>query len=177
MIRKIICYGISLCLVGFYCFTLLSGMNPQVPMEYKMYYMDRTLVDWPGYGGLAYKPGTELNFCYLKNDENQVKRRGTGWQKLETEGCGFADPNAYVYFSELQPKDYELLVEISELEGTLTAFANNIELEPLVSVEEDIYCTVISEDCISDGKITLMFQLDDVPQECKVQKMILQEKQ
>ncbi len=176
MIRKITCYGISLCLIGFYCWTLLRGINPQVPVEYQMFYIDHTLVDWPGYGGLAYEAGTELNFCRLEDDQNQVKRRGKGWKSLEADGCGFADNNAYVYFSELQPKDYELTVEISELKGTLMAFANKTELEPFVYAEEEVYRTLIPADCISDGNLMLMFQLENIPQECKVRKMILQEK-
>lgn len=130
--RKWVCYGMSCFLGIFYIWVLLAGIKPEVPLEYKMYYIDHTLMNWPGYGGLCYEPGEKLSFRMIPKDPDRVRRRGQGWGELTSEGCGWAQAKADLYFSELKKKEYLLELDLVGLTGSLSIMANQTELSPLV---------------------------------------------
>jgi hypothetical protein len=72
-----------------YCLVFLLGawylviaywvVNPAVGREYRLYYIERSLTDWPGYGGLDYQLGQRLYFGSAVEEGRRVKHRGRGW--------------------------------------------------------------------------------------------------
>ena len=55
-------YAGAVILACFYLLVLWWGKNPDVGLEYRMYYLTHELSDWPGYGKLSYEPGT-TEYC------------------------------------------------------------------------------------------------------------------
>ncbi len=74
-IVKLLKYIISACLISVYCFILFNSAHINVPFEYKRFYLDRMLMDWPGINGLDYSLNTNLMFGLEYND-SLVKCRG-----------------------------------------------------------------------------------------------------
>lgn len=101
-------YLIGIGLIIFYLFVLYKGIAIDSCREYKLYYVDKLLEDWPGYGGLEYELGTPVDFDL--GSASPVRRRGKGWGPLETEGCWIED-EAVLYFSGL-PTDRDLMLMI-----------------------------------------------------------------
>lgn len=102
-------YLIGIGLIIFYLFVLYKGIAIDSCREYKLYYVDKLLEDWPGYGGLEYELGTPVDFDL--GSGSPVRQRGKGWGTLETEGCWIED-EAILYFSGL-PTDRDLMLTIS----------------------------------------------------------------
>ena len=57
-VKNALLYIVCAVLVVFYLIVLWLGFNPDVCLEYKMYYLTNELSDWPGYGKLPYELGT-----------------------------------------------------------------------------------------------------------------------
>lgn len=57
-LKNTVIYIICVVLAAFYIWVLWVGQNPNVCIEYKMYYITNELSDWPGYNRLSYKLGT-----------------------------------------------------------------------------------------------------------------------
>lgn len=80
--RRIARYLICVLLIVFYLFTLSLSFFSNVPVEYKLYYVDKSLSNWPGYGGLSYDLGKRISF-YGDSTNNY---RGLGWSNQEKWG-------------------------------------------------------------------------------------------
>ena len=63
---RVAVYAICAALVVFYCLVRCWGFNPNVGIEYRMYYLTHELSDWPGYGNLKYTYGTK-EICIERN--------------------------------------------------------------------------------------------------------------
>lgn len=55
------CYGLGVILAAFYCIILWKGIHPEVSQEYRMYFIDRTIEQWPGNGQLHIEMGEPVN--------------------------------------------------------------------------------------------------------------------
>ncbi len=69
---------VNLVLVTLYAIVAYLALHPNVPMEYRLYYLEDKLEDWPGYGGLNVQPGDTLYFSATR--QNSVRHRGSGWE-------------------------------------------------------------------------------------------------
>ncbi len=103
-IKNVILYIVCAVFVVFYLAVLWLGFNPDVCLEYRMYYLTNELSDWPGYGKLPYELGT-VEYCtgYWDKDGNKYthnvcKRKGQGWEKYQNEGSCNRDETAYIYY-------------------------------------------------------------------------------
>ena len=65
-------YAGAVILACFYLLVLWWGKNPDVGLEYRMYYLTHELSDWPGYGKLSYEPGTTEYCTTLKDKDGNV---------------------------------------------------------------------------------------------------------
>ena len=66
-------YAGAVILACFYLLVLWWGKNPDVGLEYRMYYLTHELSDWPGYGKLSYEPGT-TEYCTTLKDKDGNER-------------------------------------------------------------------------------------------------------
>ena len=92
IIKNIIWYAACAGLVAFFGFVFLKGRKPEVSREYRMYYIDHTLSDYPGEGNFSYTPGT-MQYCmnYSKWDKRPSPlclTKGKGWNRSEEQGDG-----------------------------------------------------------------------------------------
>lgn len=174
VMRNFICYGLSLLLGIIYVYLLISGIDPEVPLEYKMYYIDHTLMDWPGYDGLQYESGEKLNFCRISKDPNRVRRRGQGWGGLTSSGCGWTQEQANLYFSELEKKEYVLEASLVDLKGDIFIIANQTKLGLLLLEQDGVYRIKIPAECITEnGWLTLSLCLQPYSSDTMLKQLVL----
>lgn len=169
---NILCWGCSVFLIAIYVYILYLGFFPNVCREYKMYYIDETLVDWPGYGGLKYKLGEKM---YFGSDYSDViKNCGAGWGAVEA-GARWTDGNeAKLYFdvSGIIEENYEVpLVFSLEIVNTLAdkveVLCNGILLGT-IRMDDKNFVTVLSEDLIKKGFLEFTFAIDNPVRPCDV---------
>ena len=88
----------------FTCWYCGGVKNPDVGLEYRMYYLTHELSDWPGYGKLSYEPGTTEYCTTLKDKDgnersiNVCRRKGKGWKEDQYEGSTNSGKDAYLYY-------------------------------------------------------------------------------
>lgn len=97
VVATLLKYILSIILVIFYSIVLFGAKNPDVSKEYKMHYIEKNLVDWPGYGGLDYSLGKKIAFGF-EDKENLAKCKGSGWYAVEPQAC-WTGPKAKLYFN------------------------------------------------------------------------------
>ena len=92
---RVAVYAICAALVVFYCLVLWWGFNPNVGIEYRMYYLTHELSDWPGYGNLEYTYGTK-EICIERNEKtlSEIAISNTSEVICARKGQGFAKANA-----------------------------------------------------------------------------------
>lgn len=157
-------YIISIGLIVSYFFILFNSIHVNVPLEYKMYYVDKSLMDWPGINGLEYSLNTDLSFS-LKNKNNLVKCRGNGWNEFEDNGTWTQD-DAMLYFNlkEEVSQDRALkLVLGKSIPGIkVHIFINDKEIisfEPVQYKKE--YEFQIPKECLKDRFLYMNFKIEN----------------
>lgn len=133
-VKNVLLYIVCAVLVVFYLIVLWLGFNPDVCLEYKMYYLTNELSDWPGYGKLPYELGT-VEYCtgYWDKDgdkytHNLCKRKGQGWEKYQNEGSRNKGETEYIYYLPTSGgKDTALAFEVNSFEGeeAVKVYAND----------------------------------------------------
>ena len=114
-IRSLIAvYVFCAILIAFYFCVLVAPRD--VCLEYEMYYVDKILTDWPGYGGLRYTIGTPVYFGSENMDEGS-RRKGSGWSRREngyswTEG---EKSDVYFHVDGDIPEMMEITVKIGDV--------------------------------------------------------------
>ncbi|MDR3562974.1 MAG: hypothetical protein P4N59_16285 [Negativicutes bacterium] len=152
MLRNIRIYSlISLCLYTWYIIVLWGVMNPNVCLEYRLYYLERKLTDWPGYGGLKYRFGEVLSYGTRESEGKRAKNRGLGWAVAEEWGAWTLGENADLYFTlnDVPDSDLNLVMKATSFSpgGRLTVdvFGNENYLGTL-SIEhlapQEYYLTI-----------------------------------
>lgn len=131
---NVILYIVCAVLVVFYLAVLWFGFNPNVCLEYKMYYLTNELSDWPGYGKLTYEMGT-VEYCTGRWDKegniythNICKRKGQGWEKYQNEGsCNKGDTSYIYYLPKSDGENTTFAFEINRFEGeeAVKVYAND----------------------------------------------------
>lgn len=134
---NVIMYAAGICLAGFYILILWWGINPNVPIEYNMYYITNELKDWPGYGRLDYEYGTiEICTSDYDKDGNAVKyktarRKGAGWAKDQTQGSVSNADESFIYYVPVKAASAaELKIDIMEYDESnpVEVYANDVKL-------------------------------------------------
>lgn len=125
-LRNVLLYVVCGVLAVFYLFVFYLGMNPDVPLEYEMYYFTHELTEWPGYDNLDYELGS-VEYCMNGYDEDgnydnalRYLRRGDGWDWPELKGMkNHPDKNeAFMYYVPVETKDNVTLnLNVTEYEG------------------------------------------------------------
>lgn len=133
-VKNVILYIVCAILVVFYLAVLWLGFNPDVCLEYRMYYITNELSDWPGYGRLPYELGT-VEYCtgyWDKNGNkyttNICKRKGQGWEKYQNEGSCNAGDTAFIYYLPTSGgENTAFAFEINSFEGdeAVKVYAND----------------------------------------------------
>ncbi len=90
-------YAVSALLFLSYVMILGTSLFPKVCAEYRLYYIERELQDWPGYGGLQYRLGTPVVF--RSTEEDRTRRCGNSWNSFEEDGCWTYGGHSALYFS------------------------------------------------------------------------------
>lgn len=124
--KNVIIYGLCGILVAFYLVILYLGMNPNVDIEYRMYYITNELSDWPGYGRLHYDLGT-WEYCTHTFDEygqyvtyTVANRKGSGWKKDSVQNNGSCNDEdvANMYYIPNSSKDNAIFnINITQYQG------------------------------------------------------------
>lgn len=105
-------YAVSALLFLSYVVILGTSLFPDVCAEYRLYYIDKDLQDWPGYGGLQYRLGTPVVF--RSTAEDRTKRRGNSWNSFEEDGCWTYGDHSALYFSGISPEEGKAGTETPE---------------------------------------------------------------
>lgn len=130
----ILLYALCVLLVVFYLLVFWWGKNPQVGMEYRMYYLTHELSDWPGYGNLAYDFGTVEYCTELKDRENRpvtykvCQRKGQGWKEEQYDGSVNAGRESFIYYRMNTQKQNPILrinIKTFSGEGDVSVYAGD----------------------------------------------------
>ncbi|MFR1766293.1 MAG: hypothetical protein ACLSW1_01955 [Lachnospira sp.] len=118
---------LTLCaaLIIFYLQIMVWGKQPDVPIEYEMYYITHELKDWPGYGKLAYESGT-IEYCTSADTWSRFNtsykicaRKGSGWNPNQSIGSVNDNAVSHIYYvPESAGSNAELKLRITEFEGS-----------------------------------------------------------
>lgn len=157
--RKMFFYLLSGSLCIFYMSVLLLG-NEDVADEYRMYYIDKTLQEWAGVGGLDYTLGEDMYF--FSEAENAQKRKGSGWSGAEWDGAWTIGTSSFLYFTNISNSDDLLLdIEVNDLRPQANAkVIANGEIIGEISCPEK-YSFVVEKECISDtGELAIEFDIE-----------------
>lgn len=110
----------SLILTYLFCTILICTylgilfLPPKVCLEYKMYYIDKTLIEWPGYGGLHCDFGQRVlmsNQTTNKNDQHA----GQGWGGREENFRWSTGESSKLYFTTEYKGQMLIIFELGEL--------------------------------------------------------------
>lgn len=129
---------VAVLLAGFYLTMLVVGKNPDVGVEYRMYYITHELSDWPGYGNLSYTYGTE-EYCTEQKDPKGnmfsmgkvCQRKGKGFLEDQYEGSTSAGEASYIYYipeESTNSAEYQFSINEFTGDGRVTVYANDQEI-------------------------------------------------
>jgi len=111
-VKKIAAYGLSILLLTAYIGILLNARNPQVSLEYRMYYIEHTLDAWPANGGLLYVLGTKEIFSLDPREQGALNRLAGGWSIREESGRWTQGNRASILYIFPEKVEEELILEM-----------------------------------------------------------------
>lgn len=161
---KALKYMVSLCLIVFYFFILFKSTNINVPLEYKMYYLEKELTEWPGIGGFDYSLNDTLMFGEKYND-NLAKGIGTGWNRIEADGRWTQDnAKLYLKLKEKVNEDKTLKLVLGNIipNTNVHILVNNNEIASFTPVEgRNQYEFKVPKDTFKDEILCLNLKIDN----------------
>jgi len=111
-VKKIAAYGLSILLFTAYIGILFNARNPQVSLEYRMYYIEHTLGAWPGNGGLLYVLGTKEIFSLDPREQGALNRLVEGWSIRYESGRWTQGNRASILYIFPEKVEEELVLEM-----------------------------------------------------------------
>ncbi len=162
--KKALCYLLSLILVLFYIGTLALTYFSKVPIEYKMYYIDHSLQNWPGYDGLSYHLDTKINFS--GSDIN--KYTGRGWSRQEDWGTWTDESDSDIYINISNQITSDLTFQFCALScmkpRSIKISANGKEVsEAVISVNDTVAKVNLPKDIFQNSNLLkLTFHIGEV---------------
>lgn len=165
-IVRLFAYGLSIVLVATYMLILWSARSPQVSLEYKMYYIERTLREWPGNGGLAYELGTKESFATDDMaEEGYVKRLTEGWSYPEVLGIWTDGEQASLIYiiTDTVEEDLTLEMEIPQyISGvSVQVYANEEWIGRFDEVSGKVISLRIPQACLQEDSLIISFRIEN----------------
>lgn len=171
-VAGILLYVACSVLVVFYILVLWWGKNPDVGIEYRMYYLTHELTDWPGYGKLSYRYGT-TEYCTEYKDrngnelDNVCSRKGQGWQKSKRyEGTKNTAEDSYIYYIPEKSSDNVWLVcditEYNETGGAAEGITVYVNDELIGSIDKAGKTELKIGQVEGDELLTVKFKSDNM---------------
>lgn len=180
-------YVISVLLILVYLLILWRGMHPTVSDEYRLYYIEKELIDWPGDGGLMYTLGDELLFGV--EIEQPSKSVGHGWSAREERGIWTIGGEAVLYL-DLSDVALEARTDILTLHMELAQwFTEQVEVIVngksigiiALSLDACSYELPLPVELVERGMSSIMFRVEHSTHEngvgIKLQKLYITENQ
>lgn len=165
-LKNVVLYALCTILAIFYIIVLYLASNPNVGIEYRMYYITNELTDWPGFGKLDYKLDT-MEYCtgFWDKQGNRVnynvcRRKGTGWDKYQSEGSFNSTNTSYIYYLPTESKDSaEFFVNILSFLGEkeVSVYANDKLIGTFAEKGEHKF---LVEDVKEEELITIRFETE-----------------
>lgn len=149
-----------LCVLILFSYFFILLLKPDVCLEYKMYYIDNTLSDWPGYGGLNYKFGETVFFG--KNKSNAVsKRRGEGWAEREADFCFTDGKSSSVYFVLESTEALEITLSVKEMAcKSYSVYINETPLAENLTYQNTSFTLKAPKELIKSELLELTFKIE-----------------
>ena len=101
------------CIVLISIYFVILFLPPNVCLEYKMYYIDKTLTEWPGYGGLHCEFGQKV--LMSKQGNKKDCHAGVGWGNREDAFRWSVGNTSKLYFTTEYQGEMLIVFEIGEL--------------------------------------------------------------
>lgn len=161
---RLLKYIISISLIIFYFFILFKSTNINVPLEYKMYYVENELTEWPGVNGLDYSLNDALMFG-KKYQNTLAKGIGTGWNEIESDGRWTRDnAKLYLRLKEMVDEDKNLNLVLGDavLNTRIHILVNNNEVGSIIPLDgKNEYEIKIPKDIFKDELLCLNFKIEN----------------
>ena len=150
-----------LCVLILFSYLFILFLRPDVCIEYKMYYIDKVLEDWPGYGGLGYDLGDTVFFG--ENQANQLsERRGSGWAPREDAYCFTDGKEASVYFVIEKQASLDLTLSVKEIVcASYSVYANGTLIGEDLTHKNTSFTLKIPKDAIKEGLLEVTFKINE----------------
>ena len=173
---RVLIYFIICLIASWYAIVLYWIYSPNPSIEYRLYYIDKVLSDWPGQGGLKYEFGTMLSFGKESISETLVKNKGQGWSKPEADHTWTIDDTAVLFFiiekdivSGERESDIIIKAEVQAFivrefgltEQIVVVKVNDQEIDNWIIDQEDYfeYVTIIPKTLINDQLLKISFEI------------------
>lgn len=162
-------------------------MHPSVSEEYRLYYIEKELIDWPGDGGLVYTLGEELLFG--AENEQPSKSVGSGWSAREERGIWTMGREAVLYLDfsdavlDTQTDALTMHMELAQWFTESVEVVVNGELIGTIAPSSDIYSyeLPLPVELVQGGMSSIMFRVEHSMHEngvgVKLQKLYITENQ
>ena len=149
-----------LCLILLFSYLFILFLKPDVCLEYKMYYIDDILWDWPGYNGLDYKLGETVYFGETLADHNS-KRRGHGWAQRDNDYCSTNGNRVSVYFALKERTSLDIAVSVKDIYcSSYTLFVNGTPVTDKLTHQNTAFTFNVPSELVSDGLLELTFETE-----------------
>lgn len=174
----IIMYSLSLFLFIWYCIILIDSLNPKVSLEYKMHYIEKTLIDWPGDNGLNYKLGSKLMFGTEYN--NMAKCRGNGWYQAEKK-ANWTSEKCEIYLNITNDainddKEMELVLQAAVPKSEVSVNINGKNISTFKPNENrDTYVFSIPKEILEEKFLCIEFNIEDTKTASELNQLIDEE--
>lgn len=157
-------YIVSICLIIFYFLILFKSININVPLEYKMYYVQKELTEWPGVNGLDYSLNDTIMFGE-KYKDNLAKGIGTGWNDIEEDGRWTQDnAKLYLRLKEKVNEDKTLKLVLGHINPNTNVhiLVNNKQIDSFRTIEgRNEYEFKIPKDTFNDELLCFNFKIEN----------------
>lgn len=157
-------YIVSISLIIFYFFILFKFTNINVPLEYKMYYVENELTEWPGINGLDYSLNDTLMFGE-KYKNNLAKGIGIGWNEIESDGRWTQDnAKLYLRLKERVDEDKNLNLVLGDAVSNTKVhiLVNNNEIGSIMPLDgKNEYEIKVPKDIFKDELLCLSFKIEN----------------
>lgn len=149
-----------ICALILFSYFFILFLKPNVCLEYKMYYIDDTLSDWPGYGGLSYNLGDTVFFGENKADKLS-KRRGDGWAPREETFCFTDGKEATVYFVIENKTPLDVTIAVKEIAcSSYSVYANGTLIADGLTHQNTSFTLNIPGELLTNELLELTFKLE-----------------
>lgn len=140
-----------------------------VCIEYKLYYIDKALVEWPGYGGLHCEFGDEISMSASPNDKTD-RHAGHGWSNREAGFRWSEGEQAHLYFTTPYKDKMLIAIKMGELLCTgFDLYINDERAGCSADVKNGILlCEFLGESAYEDNLFDVRFDIHNPIRPCDV---------